>query len=158
MTVVNLWVDEHLVEITGSGYRFRGRFLMAGKPIRLEDFEAVQTALFLGVINNDACLEASGVSEQGFNYRMVGDPTEGAILVAASKAGFLAAGVNEACPRQGEIPFDSTRKRMVTLHALKDPEISAIPLPKGMDRGEVQVVAVKGVPMWSWICAVITSP
>ena len=146
MTVVNLWVDEHLVEITGSGYQPRGRFLMAGKPIRLEDFEAVQTALFLGVINNDACLEASGVSEQELTYRMVGDPTEGAILVAASKAGFLAAGVNEACPRQGEIPFDSTRKRMVTLHALKDPEISAIPLPKEMDRGEVQVVAVKGAP------------
>ena len=47
-------------------------------------------------------------------YRVVGDPTEGAILVAAAKAGVAVDQDQRAYPRTDEIPFDSIRKRMVT--------------------------------------------
>ena len=51
---------------------------------------------------------------------MIGDPTEGSILVAALKAGASAKALNHAYPREQEIPFDSIRKRMVTIHSLKN--------------------------------------
>ncbi len=53
---------------------------------------------------------------------MVGDPTEGALVVAAIKAGASANALNDAYPRLQEIPFDSARKRMVTVHALEKPQ------------------------------------
>ena len=64
---------------------------------------------------NDAYLE----SENGVGWRMVGDPTEGALVVAAAKAGLWQEDLTQEYPRQEEIPFDSTRKRMTTLH--RDP-------------------------------------
>ncbi len=54
-------------------------------------------------------------------FRIIGDPTEGSLLVAAAKAGALHANLNQAFPRADEIPFDSFRKRMVTVHAIQEP-------------------------------------
>ena len=52
---------------------------------------------------------------------MVGDPTEGALIVAAAKAGALPTPLNKAYPRVQEVPFDSERKRMITVHSVDDP-------------------------------------
>lgn len=48
----------------------------------------------------------------------MGDPTEGALLVAAQQAGVTRAGLEAALPRVAELPFDSDRKRMTTVHEL----------------------------------------
>ena len=62
-------------------------------------------------------------SEEGGEpvWRMVGDPTEGAILVAAAKAGCLTSELDKSYPRKHEVPFDSVRKRMITIHAMQEP-------------------------------------
>ncbi|MGB7537967.1 MAG: cation-translocating P-type ATPase [Anaerolineales bacterium] len=65
---------------------------------------------------NDARLEESGEAEGEKTWRMIGDPTEGALMVAAAKAGIRREDLEREMPRQGEIPFDSARKRMTTIH------------------------------------------
>src|SRR3990172_6067273 len=121
MTVTRMWVDGQVFEISGSGYDPHGEFIAQGKAIDPLDYSAVLTALWVAALNNDADLEVSGVSNGRQSYRMVGDPTEGAMIVATAKAGARARDLNLSYPRVQEVPFDSTRKRMLTVHALKDP-------------------------------------
>ena len=95
------------------------------------------------MLNNDAELE---FDKKGNFLRLVGDPTEGSILVAAAKAGALPHHLTRSFPRDGEIPFDSTRKRMVTVHKVSDPHKEDIsPFAEDTSR-ELYVVAVKGAP------------
>jgi len=143
MTVTRMWVDGQFVEITGTGYSPDGEFQVDGKKVNTSDYPGVQTALWIGVLNNDADLE---YDEQGNFVRMVGDPTEGSILVAAAKAGALPFKLNRSFPRDGEIPFDSTRKRMVTVHLVVEPHTEDISLFTDNPAHEHFVVAVKGAP------------
>ena len=149
MTVTRLWADGQFVEVTGSGYSPKGQFLVDGQPADLlQNYPAITTALWVGALNNDAQLEVSGSEEGNLTYRMIGDPTEGALLVAAAKAGAQTRELSQAYPRTAEIPFDSERKRMVTLHALENPtdqDISPIYSESG-DFPEGVAVAVKGAP------------
>lgn len=73
-------------------------------------------------LNNDAELEQVESGDGAVPYRMVGDPTEGALLVAALKAKADLGELRRAYPRLQEIPFDSERKRMVTIHTLQHPQ------------------------------------
>ena len=66
-----------------------------------------------GALCNDAILEKN---DEG--YTMVGDPTEGALVVAAVRAGLWKEELERALPRVAELPFDSDRKRMTTVHQL----------------------------------------
>ncbi len=78
---------------------------------------------------------------------MVGDPTEGSILVAAAKAGTYAAGSQPGVyPRTQEIPFDSTRKRMLTIHEIADAAAEDISPIYGDDQDDWYAIAVKGAP------------
>ncbi len=79
-------------------------------------------------------------------YRVVGDPTEGCILLAAAHGGVLQNALNQAYPRQQEVPFDSTRKRMVTVHDIHAPDpADSSPLHDDLHRSW-SAVAVKGAP------------
>jgi Ca2+-transporting ATPase len=80
----------------------------------------LSTLLLGGLLVNDALLESSGEEGGQTTYRVVGDPTEGALVVAAAKAGLWRAEVEQAYPRIAEVPFDADRKMMTTLHAVKD--------------------------------------
>ncbi len=120
MTVTRLWVDGQFIDVTGSGYQPEGEFQLANKRADLREYPAVLTALWVGALNNDAELEM--VEDNGSrSFRIVGDPTEGAILVAAAKAGALPKHMQADYPRRQEIPFDSDRKRMVTFHEIRNP-------------------------------------
>ena len=122
MTVTRLWADGRSLEVTGSGNLLQGEFRDEQGPVRLTDYQAVQTALWIGALNNDAHMEISGEStDAGMSYRLVGDPTEGALLVAAAKAGCLPRPLYQAYPRVAEIPFDATRKNMITVHHILAP-------------------------------------
>ena len=77
---------------------------------------------------------------------MVGDPTEGAILVAAAKAGALPSELNRAYPRAQEIPFDSDRKRMVTVHMIQDPHREDLSPFFEKNQHTNYAVAIKGAP------------
>jgi Ca2+-transporting ATPase len=147
MTVTRLWADGNSLTLTSSGNTLDGEFLNSGTPVVPADYPAVLTALWIGALNNDAHLEISGESDgAGRTFRMVGDPTEGALLVAAAKAGALPRPLNHAYPRVAEIPFDAVRKNMITVHDIHDPrpdDISPFFEPKD---GRGYVVAVKGAP------------
>jgi P-type Ca2+ transporter type 2C len=146
MTATRLWVDGKSITITGNGYAPVGEFLIGGKAIHPSDYPAALTALWVGALNNDAGLEETGVDEMKETYRLVGDPTEGALIVAAAKAGASAEALNTSYPRIQEIPFDSVRKWMATSHAVKDPRPEdASPFLDDQKR-EWYAITVKGAP------------
>jgi len=145
MTVTRIWVDGKMLEVTGSGYSPEGFFQNDSKKVDIHDYPGISTALWVGTLNNDAQLEE--VNENGNkSYRIVGDPTEGSILIAATKAGARAPELNIAYPRSAEIPFDSDRKRMVTVHEVKSPKKEDISPFDGKNDRESYVIAMKGAP------------
>jgi Ca2+-transporting ATPase len=145
MTVTRLWVDGKFVEVTGSGYAPAGEFHVDNEKANLDQYPGIETALWVSVLNNDAQLEQ--IDDAGRStYRIIGDPTEGSLLVAAAKAGIIQEDLNLAYPRTKEIPFDSTRKRMVTVHLIDEvrPEDSSPIYDESCSRCEA--VVVKGAP------------
>ncbi|MCJ7524529.1 MAG: cation-translocating P-type ATPase [Candidatus Aminicenantes bacterium] len=147
MTVTRMWADGKFLDVGGSDHTLKGDFLAQDQPVQLTDFQAILTALWVGALNNDAHLEVSGESNsEGMSYRMVGDPTEGALLVAAAKAGALPRPLNQAYPRVAEIPFDSTRKNMVTVHHILHPHPEDISPFDEQKLYSGYVIAVKGAP------------
>jgi len=146
MTVTKIWADGELFSVTGSGYAPTGEYRREDQHVDPGNYPALLTALWVATLNNDAELEISGVSDVGQTYRMVGDPTEGSLIVAAAKAGARAPELNRAYPRIQEIPFDSARKRMVTLHALKEPHPADISPFYDETNRDLYVVTVKGAP------------
>jgi Ca2+-transporting ATPase len=109
MTVRQLFVDGQLLELTGAGYEPTGDVLHEGRS--LEPSAGVRALLRASVLSSDARL----VSHEG-RWRIEGDPTEGALVVAAQKVGMAADALNAEEPRTGEIPFSSERRRMTTVH------------------------------------------
>jgi Ca2+-transporting ATPase len=145
MTVTRVWVDGKTIEITGSGYSPEGEFRENGRAIDVLSYPGVASTLWVGTLNNDSILDE--FEENGTRrYRIIGDPTEGSILVAAAKAGARAPELVNAYPRAGEIPFDSERKRMVTLHEIKTPSKEDISPFSDKNSKEAYVIAVKGAP------------
>src|SRR5687767_14609458 len=146
MTVTRMWVDGQFISVTGTGYVPKGEFQINNKSIDLMDYPAAHTTLWLGLLNNDSEIEITGESETNPTYRIVGDPTEGALVVAAAKAGAIHVDIKEAYPRENEIPFDSERKRMITIHDVRAPR-SADPSPFTDEKHKNwDVIAVKGAP------------
>jgi P-type Ca2+ transporter type 2C len=145
MTVTRMWVDGTFVEVSGSGYETEGQFLVNGMKIEPSNFPALTTGLWIGVLNNDALLEQADNNGKA-SFRIIGDPTEGSILVAAGKAGIFKDSLNSNYPREQEIPFDSARKRMITIHNIESAD-SADPSPIHEDsKKELHAIAVKGAP------------
>jgi Ca2+-transporting ATPase len=146
MTVTRLWTDGQYIEITGTGYVPCGEFLVDKKPADITRYPAALTTLWLGVLNNDAEIEMTGESDSQQTYRIVGDPTEGALLVAAAKAGAMPIEVKQAYPRENEVPFDSERKRMITIHEVSEPCPEDISPFYNDEMRNWGVIAVKGAP------------
>jgi len=115
MVAVRLWVDDSLLVVTGEGYHPEGEFRRDGQPVNLEEHPGAQLLLRGALLCNDSYLETSGLDRQR-TYRLAGDPTEGALVVAAAKAGLWKEEVEEVQPRLAEIPFEAERKRMTTIH------------------------------------------
>ncbi len=78
-----------------------------------------------GALCNDARLQVDEGSG-GKKFHAIGDPAEGALVVAAAKFGLMKADLDTHNPRVGEVPFDSDRKRMTTLHSIEKSKQSAI--------------------------------
>ncbi len=122
MTVTRIWADDQFVNVTGTGYAPVGEFQVDGAKVDVTQYPAILSTLWLGLLNNDSHLETTGANESQQTYRIVGDPTEGALLVAAAKAGAVHLEIDNAYPRENEVPFDSERKRMITIHDVHDPK------------------------------------
>jgi P-type Ca2+ transporter type 2C len=146
MTVTRLWVDGQFVSITGTGYVPRGDFLVDGQKVDISKYPAVLTTLWLGLLNNDSLLETTGEEDSQKTYRIVGDPTEGSLLVAAAKAGATSVEIKEAYPRGHEVPFDSERKRMITIHDVLGPDPNDLSPFYDENQKNWEVITVKGAP------------
>jgi len=112
MTVREIWTPRRLLEVTGSGYLPEGRLLDgAGLPFDVDGSEALRWSLLAGALCNEARL----IRDRG-RWEVVGDPTEGALLVVAAKAGLDVAALGRAYPQVATIPFGSDRQYMASLH------------------------------------------
>ncbi len=145
MTVTRVWVDGTALEITGVGYVPEGDFLDKGKKVDPHDYPGISNALWVGSLNND--------SQMGFfllyrpkPLRQVGATHLWYLPVAAAKAGAQARELNSAYPRAAEVPFDSERKRMITVHQVKNPKASDLSLFDEQNGKESYAIAVKGAP------------
>ncbi len=146
MTVTRLWSDGQFVEVTGRGYRPEGEFLVDGKAVNIYEYQGIMSTLWVGAMNNDSYLEEMESEGQEKAYRIIGDPTEGALIVAAEKAGEAQNKLNKKYPRAQEIPFDSVRKRMLTIHEIDEPGPDDIsPFDDDSERKHY-AIAVKGAP------------
>ncbi len=117
MTVQAIWLPKGEVHIEGIGFAPEGSFhyVSNGEPeeaaLDLDDDHALRHFLKVGVLCNDAEL-----AEEEGRWKIHGDPTEGALVVAAAKAGLTAATLRGDHDRRDAIPFESERKYMATLH------------------------------------------
>jgi len=120
MTAVRFYVANLRLDVSGEGYQPKGEFTNYGDSANPREHPEILALLTGGLLASDADLELmepedAADADEG-RYRMVGDPTEGALVVAAAKAGLWRDEVEERLPRVAEIPFDSDRKRMTTIH------------------------------------------
>lgn len=113
MTVEKAYVNGDLLNVTGEGYKPIGDFFNGDNPVS-EDIH-LHRLLVTGTLCNDAGLvETEGV------WDIIGDPTEGALVVAAAKEGIWKTALEEKHRRKGEVPFSSERKMMTTLNTSED--------------------------------------
>ena len=117
MTVTVIDVAGHFLELAGTGEHSASYLKLADNPDELfaSRPSAIGLTLAAGALCNDASVNPD--PETG-RYNVMGDPTEGALLVAAQQAGVTRAGLEAVLPRVAELPFDSDRKRMTTVHEL----------------------------------------
>jgi Ca2+-transporting ATPase len=113
MTVRHIWLDGEGIEVTGVGYEPQGEFIREADP--LEGNENLNLLLRTALLCNDAHLERRSEA-----WSIIGDPTEGALVVAAAKAGLDKRELDGLYPRIAEVPFTSERKRMSTVHATSE--------------------------------------
>jgi Ca2+-transporting ATPase len=112
MTVRKLYTPERMLSISGSGYAPEGAFSLDGPAIEPSAHET--ESLRAAALVSDAHLVRDD-TDGGWHIK--GDPTEGAMIVAAAKAGLRKDDLDLQFPRIGEIPFTSETKRMTTLHS-----------------------------------------
>ena len=117
MTVTVLDVAGHRVEVTQETTAAGAAKLDAGALQASSTEGALGLLLIGGALCNDAQLRLDDTG--GGKYHAIGDPTEGALVVAAAKFGLMKATLDSDHPRVNELPFDSDRKRMTTVHALE---------------------------------------
>lgn len=115
MTIVKMYVPGMQINVQGDGYNPIGSISTQEREITTDDEPAVARLLEIQALCNDARLEHL-VEDDLDEWRIIGDPTEGAMIVAAAKAGIDREKINQRQPRLQEIPFDSQRKLMTTFH------------------------------------------
>ncbi len=111
MTVKLVFDGLHTYEISGIGYEPEGNITHDGQQVETEICPELEQALRIGML----CNEADLYQEDG-EYRIDGDPTEGALIVSAVKAGLLLEEEQMRYPELGIVPFESERGFMATLH------------------------------------------
>ena len=126
MTVARIYADGRFLEVSGVGYQPEGEIGLDGEAIALADWPVLERLAQVGVLCNDA--ELARTDEM---WDIIGNPTEGALLPLARKIGLDERELREQMPRVHEVPFDSERKRMSTVHPTSDDGL---------------LVAIKGAP------------
>ena len=114
MTVRELWFSHRSLTVTGVGYTPAGQLLEGGQPVPL-DTDLYQLLLAGSLCNNSRVIAPNPPAS---HWTILGDSTEAAMKVVALKTGMDLEKEARSLPRLREIPFNSTRKRMSTIHQL----------------------------------------
>ena len=112
MTVKKIFVNNRIIDVTGTGYGEEGDFIYNDKKYASIELEKLLT---IGALNNNAKLK---------DGKVIGDPTEGALIVSASKFGFDSEKLNQEMERVDEMEFTSERKMMTTVHSVNNDKIA----------------------------------
>lgn len=116
MTVTHMWVDGKMLQVTGSGYEPKGDFISGERKISPQSEPALKRLLQIAFLCNNAQLKQEGelgrFGKKKTQWQIDGDPTDGALLVAAVKGGMNQQEAFKEWKRIKEFPFDSDRKRM----------------------------------------------
>jgi Ca2+-transporting ATPase len=116
MTVKKLWVKDRVIEVSGIGYSPAGDFTLNGNALKAQEAVAVEKLLEVAALCNGAKIEPP--SDKNVAWSVIGDPTDGALTVAALKYGINVQNRLAEKPIIHIMPFDFTRKRMTTVHRL----------------------------------------
>lgn len=128
MTVTRLWLGGRSVEVAGEGYQPVGDMTESGKNVDLKGDQTLRRLMQIAALCNNAELVQTQIEDEAkkrkpaktehdeaneqTGWHVKGDPTEGALIVMAAKAGLHKASLDEQYVRVKEFPFDSERKRM----------------------------------------------
>ena len=116
MTVNNLWVYDSVVDVSGLGYKPEGDFTIKGQLLQEGQIGSLEKLIEITAVCNGAKLDPP--SDRNRNWGVIGDPTDGALLVAALKSNVNVQNALEAKPIVHVLPFSFERKRMSTVHKL----------------------------------------
>jgi len=115
MTVKHIWTPLNLYEVTGVGYEPKGEFLVNGKALISSKMrEELGLILRIGAFCNNSRLMQPMVDNP--SWTIIGDPTEGSLMVLLEKADISLELISEKYPKVFQLPFDSRRKRMTSIH------------------------------------------
>jgi magnesium-transporting ATPase (P-type) len=124
MTVRELWVAGHKYSLSGVGYAPEGEIVGASVTANgLTSGDLADCLSAATLCNNARLLPPNGASPR---WNILGDPTEAALLVAAKKAQIDLDVLNQQTPRLRELPFDSRRKRMSTVHQVGSDKVAFV--------------------------------
>lgn len=129
MTVQAIVAGGQEYEVSGSGYEPIGKIQRDGKAIDPKQAPALGECLLAGMLCNDTQLV-----ERDNQWMIVGDPTEGALLVAARKIGLDMKTIAQHAHRIDVIPFESQRQYMATLHSGADDSSNVIYIKGAMEK------------------------
>ncbi len=110
MTVRRVYDLDHVYEITGNGYETKGDILLDKEKVEIS--KNLEKILQISLLCNDSKIENAN--------KIIGDPTEGSLLVLAAKAGYSVEDLDETYPQLNEYTFDSTRKMMSSINQVGD--------------------------------------
>ncbi len=122
MSVSDIAIDKRIINVTGTGYAPIGSLQETGTTVSANTDPMLQMMLTAAALCNDARVENH---EGSCEWHVHGDPTEGALITAAAKAGLSHKELKQKYPRLNELPFDLERKRMTTIHDLGEEGMTA---------------------------------
>jgi calcium-translocating P-type ATPase len=114
MTVKKLWVKDRIIEVSGLGYMPVGDFTINGETLKEDETKSLDKLLEIVALCNGAKVDPP--SDRNRNWSVIGDPTDGALLVAALKYGQNIDELISEKPNIDIVPFSFERKRMSTIH------------------------------------------
>jgi magnesium-transporting ATPase (P-type) len=132
MTVREVWVPGVAASVTGAGFAPTGSVLVDSRPATAPELDAIRPALRAGHLCNSASIVAPADEDQ--TWRVTGDPTEGALLVAAAKAALDRDDDLRTHPIVRKLAFEPKRKRMSTIHRVPAGEGALVAYVKGSPR------------------------
>uniref|UniRef100_K3WUS5 Cation-transporting P-type ATPase N-terminal domain-containing protein n=1 Tax=Globisporangium ultimum (strain ATCC 200006 / CBS 805.95 / DAOM BR144) TaxID=431595 RepID=K3WUS5_GLOUD len=142
MTAIKVWGDFCECMVSGTGFDPTGDFLLNGIKQTPENNTQLHTMLLSAVLCSNTTLQQEKNDDGMLVWTPMGNASEAPLVVAAAKMGIWEADLSPQYPRLTEIPFNSSRKMMITLNQVSNGRLGNLVLPQGV----TYVANVKGAP------------